>query len=194
MNEILDLLKNVEQDLYSTVSLHKEETLFREGDLCEEIGIITQGEIAIISYLEDGSEIIYNRLGRGGIFGNNLVFSTEPYYKGNIIAQTDTSITLIKKQDLLHLLETNKEFMLEYMKILSDQGKQLNTRIRLLSMSSAEEKLFYYMHEHKRRITVSSISDLARDLFLTRETLSRLLSRLSEEKRILRDGKDIRLL
>ena len=84
--------------------------------------------------------------------------------------------------------------MLEYMKILSDQGKQLNTRIRLLSMSSAEERFFYYMHEHKRRITVSSISDLARDLFLTRETLSRLLSRLSEQKRILRDGKDIRLL
>ena len=166
----------------------------------------TEGEILInglkpgpatksfVSYLPDGNEIIYNSLKEGEIFGNNLVFSSEPYYKGNITAIEDALIGLLQKEDLLSILETNKDFLLEYLRIQSNFSKELNNRIRLLSLESAEERFLYYMHIHRNTITFRSISDLAKQLYLKRETLSRLISRFQKEKRIIRDDKTITLL
>ena len=194
MTNILALLNDEERQLYKTIRLTKEETLFHEDDLCEEIGIIVEGQVAIISYLDDGKEMVFNRLDKGGIFGNNLIFSSSPYYKGNVIAQSENEIALLKKDDLFKLLESNSDFMIEYLKILSDQGKQLNAKIRLLSLASAQDRFIYYMYDHKKQITYTSLNDLAKDLYLSRETLSRLLSRMSSEKRIKKQGKTLRLL
>lgn len=191
---ITDLLKNEEKDLCVIRKLRKGETLFREDDRCNEVGIILEGQVAIISYLQDGTEMVYNRLKKDSIFGNNLIFSSDPYYKGNIIAETDCQIAIIHKEELTSILKENQSFMIEYLRIQSDQGKQLNSRIRLLSQDSAEARFFCYMHDHHEEISYSSVSDLSKDLYISREALSRLLSRLEKEKRIYRDRKSIRLL
>ena len=148
----------------------------------------------IVSYLPDGKQIIYNSLKEGDIFGNNLVFSSDPFYKGNIIAVQDSTVVLLKRDDLLNILEGNKEFMVEYLRIQSNFSKELNSRIRLLSLENAEDRFLYYMHIHKNKITYRSVSDLAGQLYLERETLSRLLSRFVKEKRIIRYDKTITLI
>ena len=191
---ILELLKNEEENFFFIKKLRRSETLYHEGDRCSEIGIVLEGQIAIISYLQNGSEMIYNRLKKDDIFGINLLFSSDPHYKGNIIAMSDCQIALIRKEELTFLLQHNQDFLYEYLRIQSNQGKQLNSRIRLLSKDSAEERFFCYMHDHHDQITYTSISDLARDLYISREALSRLLSRLSKEKRIIRERKTIHLL
>ena len=152
------------------------------------------GHADIISYLQDGTEIIYNRLQTDDVFGNNLLFSSDPRYKGNIIAKSDCQIALLKKEQLIRLLKNNEAFLKEYLKIQSDQGKKLNSRIRLLSQNSARARFFCYMHDHHDRISYTSINDLAKDLYLSREALSRLLSSLEKEKRIIRERKTIHLL
>lgn len=192
---ITDLLTENEKQYLLLRKLQKDETLFHEGDRCRQIGIILKGSVAIVSYLSDGEEIIYNRLSEDGIFGNNLLFSSDPCYKGNVIAQSnDTLIALILKEDLIRLLKDNEAFLSEYLRIQSDQGKQLNSRIRILSTDSAEARFFSYMHDHHDSVTYPSVSDLAKDLYLSREALSRLLSRLEKEKRIIRERKTIHLL
>ena len=113
---ITDLLTENEKQYLLLRKLQKDETLFHEGDRCRQIGIILQGTIAIVSYLPDGEEIIYNRLSEDGIFGNNLLFSSDPCYKGNVIAQSnDTLIALILKEDLIRLLKDNEAFLSEYL-------------------------------------------------------------------------------
>lgn len=191
---IIDKLNSSERKLLRERKLSKGETLFYEDEKCECIGIIISGNVQILSYLPDGKQIIYNSLKEGEIFGNNLVFSSEPFYKGNIIATQETAVALLEKDDLLKILEGNKDFMVEYLKIQSNFSKELNNRIRLLSLESAEERFLYYLHTHKNRITYHSVSDLARQLYLERETLSRLISRFIKEKRIIRYDKTITLL
>ncbi|MBQ5444828.1 MAG: Crp/Fnr family transcriptional regulator, partial [Erysipelotrichaceae bacterium] len=115
-------------------------------------------------------------------------------YKGDVLAEENSEVILIGKEDLLFLLSENSDFLKEYLKIQSDAGKNLHFRIRLLSIESARERFFYYMHEHSNTIRISSVSALARQLFLSRETLSRLLSTLTKEKRIIKEGNVIRLL
>lgn len=190
---IIELLKTNEKKHLKYIHLNRDDVLFRENDKCENIGIIIDGEVSIISYLTDGSEVIYNTLRNDEIFGNNLIFSSEPFYKGNIIANKDTDLALINRENLIHIMQNNTEFMVEYIKIQSNTGKALNNRIRLLSMKSAEERLLYQLHENHNVIKYSSITKLAKDLYLERETLSRLINKLEKEKRIIRNANSIRL-
>ena len=191
---IIEKLNSGERKLLRERKLSRGETLFYEDERCECIGIIVSGSVQIVSFLPDGKQIIYNSLREGEIFGNNLVFSSEPFYKGNIIATQETTVDLLEKDDLLKILEGNKDFMVEYLKIQSNFSKELNNRIKLLSLDSAEERFLYYMHTHRNQITFRSVSDLAGQLYLERETLSRLLSRFEKEKRIIRDDKIITLI
>ena len=64
-----------------------------------------KGEVSIISYPDKGKEIVYNILKTDEIFGNNLIFSSNPYYKGDIIADCESLIGLLGKQDLIAILQ-----------------------------------------------------------------------------------------
>lgn len=188
---ILDTLKPSQLRHIKIKDLKKDSILFYENDLCKTIGIIIEGEVSIVSYLEDGNEIIYNTLYKDGIFGNNLIFSSSPYYKGNIIINKDSKIAFIEKNELIALLKSNESFMIEYLKIHSNFTKALNDKIKLLSISNAEERLYFYMHENRNEIRYKSITALAKELYLERETLSRLLSKLIKENKIVKKEKTI---
>ncbi len=183
---ITDLLSNKEKKTLIIKSLKKDDILFYELDLCECIGIILEGSVNITSYLEDGKQIIYNIINKDGIFGNNLLFSSNPYFKGDIQANCDTKIALIYKNNLIKLLQSNEQFLIEYIKHQSNFAKQLNSRIKLLSIDNAEERFYYYLHENNNIINIESVSELSRNLNLQRETVSRLLSKLIKENKIIK--------
>ena len=191
---IIALLNEKEKERLIYKELRKGETLFYENDRCGEIGIVKYGKLLITSYPENGNPIIYNRLKEDDMFGNNLLFSSQPFYKGDVIAESDSGIILIKKDVLIGFLEENTDFLLAYLQIQADSGKRLHSRIRLLSIDSAQERFITYLRENGNRITFNSVSDLADDLFIRRETLSRLLSRLMRNKVVIKDGKSVRLL
>lgn len=191
---VLNLLTKQQLEKVTIKSLEKGVTLFRENDECNCIGIVLEGEVSIVSYLNNGNEIIYNTVFPNGIFGNNLVFSSNPFYKGNIITSVDSRIALIYKDDLINLLKTNELFMIEYLKIQSNFSIELNNKIKMLSIDNAEERLYFYMHEHNKIVSYTSITELAKQLFLKRETLSRLLSKLVKEKKIIKKNNTISLI
>lgn len=191
---LLDTLKPSQLKLVNEKLLKKGEILYRENSICESIGIVISGEISIVTYLNDGKMIVFNKLKENGVFGNNLIFSSSPYYKGNIISNVDSKIAIISSKDLVHLLMTNEAFMYEYLKIHSDFTKILNNKIKLLSINSAEERFMFYMHENANQIEYESISSLASELYLQRETLSRLLSKITKQKIIKKDKNTITLI
>lgn len=191
---ILDYLSLSQQKKIKHQKYKKGSLIYSENDKCTSIGIVLSGQVSIVSYLEDGNEVVYNVIKENGIFGNNLIFSSSPYYKGNIITNEDSLIAFIPKNLLIELLSSNKEFMVEYLKIQSDFTKTLNNTIKLLSMDSAEMRLYYYLHENNNEIIFDSITDLSKKLFIQRETLSRLLSKLERQKKIKRNSNTIKLL
>ena len=142
---LLNILNEREKSNITYKRISKNEILFNENEKCKYVGIVIQGELIISSYSYNGNEIIYNILEDNDIFGNNLLFSTSPFYKGNIIAKKDTLIALLDEENLLNILSSNKVFLKEYLKIQSDNAKQLNQTIKLLSFINAEERFLYYL-------------------------------------------------
>ena len=185
-NNILLALSKDEKKLLEVKSLKKNEILFREDDKCESVSIVVSGEVKISTTSFEGQELIYNILHKNDVFGNNLIFSDEPFYKGDVIATKECTIVIIKRENLIQLLQSNKEFMISYLNTQSNFSKKLNSTIKLLSYTSAEERFRFYLFNNNGKIQYKSVSELASILHLQRETLSRLLTKLEKENVIKR--------
>ena len=177
---------------FKHINLEEEQVLFHETDECKYVGIVMSGTIKIVTHTNTGNEIIYNVLKQGNIFGNNLLFSKDVKYKGDVIAQSKSEILLISKEEMLKLLKTNDAFLEKYLLIEAENTKKLNSRIKLLSFDSSEERFLFYLKENNNNVSYSSITELAKELGLQRETLSRLISKLVKDKKITNQNKKIR--
>ena len=193
MDNIVKLITKNSGIKYDQVTARKNQTLFFEGDECKMVGLIISGKISIISYLKDGQEVIYNELGKGEMFGNNLIFSSEPFYRGDVVATEESEIAYIEKSELLRALNENVGLLEMFLKQQSDFSKNLNFKIKLLTISSAEERLIYYLTFHKGEVQYRSVTKLAKELYLTRETLSRTMYKMEKNKQLKIENKTIQL-
>ena len=175
---LLNVLSKKEHQMVKGYQIAKGNIIFHEGDVCESIGIIISGKIDIVSYSFQGKELLINSLKAGEIFGNNLLFSSSPIYRGDVIAKEKSVVAFINKENLTNLLQNNKEFLDLYLQAQSDKAKLLTARIQLLSFPNAEERLFYYASKNHNVIEFKNVTTLAATLGVQRETLSRLLTSL----------------
>ena len=187
-----DLIKENEKKLFEIAHYKKGQILFREDDLCEKVGFLNKGQISIVSYSLSGVEVVYNEIEEGGLFGNNLLFSSDRGYRGNVIAKASSEVWFLNRKNLLIILEENSKFLEHYLSFQANFSKTLNFKIKLLSLSSAEERLMYFL-KAKGSYTYKTISSLAESLYLSREALSRLISKLVKQNKILKNGKTISL-
>lgn len=181
MKTLFDLLSPSEKARCKVVRYNKDQILYHENDYCYEIGIVISGVISISSYSYQGVEMNYNTILPGGVFGNNLIFSSDPHHRGNVIAKLSSTVVIIRKEVLLSLLQSNKEFLLKYLEIQSNFSKTLNMRIKMLSFSKAEDRLLYLLNVNNGTYKIQSVTSLASYLNLSREATSRLLSKLKRE-------------
>ena len=191
---LLNVLNKEEHKLVKGYQVAKNNVIYHEGDTCENIGIIISGKIDIVSYSFEGKELLLNSLKAGEIFGNNLLFSSEPVYRGDVIAKEKSVIAFISKNNLVYLLQNNKEFLNLYLKAQSDKAKALTARIQLLSLVNAEERLFYYASKNDNVILFKNVTTLAATIGVQRETLSRLLTSLIKRHLIKKEKGKITVL
>lgn len=191
---LLNVLSKKEHQLVKGYQIAKGNIIFHEGELCESIGIVVSGKIDIVSYSFEGKEQLINSLKVGEIFGNNLLFSSEPIYRGDVVAKEKSVIAFINRDNLVYLLQNNEEFLNLYLKAQSDKAKSLTARIQLLSFTNAEERLFYYASKNNDVIIFKNVTTLAATIGVQRETLSRLLTSLIKRHLIKKEKGKITIL
>lgn len=183
--KLIDCLSAEEKKLCKPITLKKDESCFHEGEECTSIGIVLEGEISIVSFSYEGEEIVYNSLREGEVFGNNLLFSEDPRYKGDVYSKEEgTRIALISKNDLLPLLRSNAAFLESYLSIQSNNAKRLTSKVKLLSFAKLKDRLSYLLYQNGGSLKYKSITALSKELATDRETLSRLVSKMEKEGRI----------
>ncbi len=194
MITILDLLSKNEKEKVIYQTYKAGEIIFNEGEKAIYLGIVIHGAISIDSYSSTGNLINYNTIMPGEMFGNNLLFSNDQYYLGNVKARTKTTIGLIKKEDLLLILMNNRNFLSQYLQASSNFTKQLNSKVKILSLTHTRERLLYYINNKGGKIYVPNVSELARNLGLSREATSRTITELIKENKIKRIGNSINIV
>ena len=192
MKQLLDTLSQEERKTLPSQRFRNGQIIFHEDEICDSVGVLISGSVEISSYSFSGQEIVYNVLEEGGLFGNNLLFSDSSRFRGNVISKGSSEIAFLKKEILVKLLQTNREFLEEYLRIQSNFGKSLNMKIKILSFESAEERFSYYLFTQGGTIHYQNVTSLAKTLSLQRETLSRLLSKLEKSGSIFREKHEIK--
>ena len=188
MITILDLLNSKEKEKLIVKHLNANEVLFKEGEKANYVGFLTSGALSIESYSLTGKLITFNTIYPGEMFGNNLVFSNDQYYLGEVKARVKSTLYLLLKEDLLNILQTNKAFLMQFLNQESEFTKSLNGKVKLLSFDSASERIMYYIHLKGDKVRINSISNLAKEVSLSREATSRTIYKLIKENKIKREG------
>lgn len=194
-NKLQAILNADEMKLFINKTFNKDDILFHQDELCTEVNILIEGEIMMINYDEEGHESIFNVMEPGSFFGNNLLFSSHPYYLGHIVGVTNGQYLCLRKDDLITLLHTNKEFFNLYMQIIADKTINVTKRLKIMSIQNTTQRFMAFL-EYKdplnKGLTFISVTKLAKELSLPRETTSRIISRLVTEGKIIKTNKTIR--
>jgi CRP-like cAMP-binding protein len=163
-------------------------TIEIEGDFSSYLGIILEGKIFVKSYSLAGKDFTISTLEPGMVFGDVLLFGSKSnVYPGNLITYGQTSVAILRNSQAKEYIETNTQFVQNYLRLLSDKVYNINFKSKLLSQDSLRDKILFYLHQQSKIQNSNTIQlnmskeQLANILFIQRPSLSRELIKMKEE-------------
>ena len=172
---LLDYLSEQEKSKATKIGFSKGEFIRKEGEECRGVYFLARGQIKIVTYTLKGKEIVYNRFVGSGMFGNNLCYSEDNRFRGNVVGELDGTLYYLPREFMTEVLQSNKEFLEAYLSEVASFGRALNGRIQVLSIPSAAERFEFYLMSRGGRIQFKTVASLADELHLSREVLSRTI-------------------
>ena len=175
--------------------LKKRAVLFREGETGSAFYLLARGQIQLHKLSPDGREIVIKVVRPGETFAEVVLFE-EPRYPVAAVALTDAIVLAILKRDLHRLLD-DAGFRNDFIAMLMRKQRYLTDQIRNLSTADVEERFFRFLRDQygaKDEIEVAiSKKQIAAAIGVTPETFSRLIRKLTQEKKLAWTGKRLRL-
>ncbi len=169
----------------------KGETVMHVGDIYDRLYIVNSGTLKASSYQEDGKEQILYLLNDGDCIGELALLKSEPAVY-DLIAIKESFLCTIPKTSFDTFLKANPEIIFAFMASIHDKISSLEKLVGAISSNDADIRLKFLLKqlidqskEHTSEGTVIHLQltreDMANFAGVTRETISRKLSQLSQE-------------
>lgn len=175
------------------------EVIIREGAFLNDMTLVIEGEMRVYRENDEGREIFLYNLDPGNACAVSLVCgSKRQASKVMIKAMTDSQVLLVPIRTMETLMRTNKswyQFVIETYRYRFDD--LLNAFDSVVFKKLDERLLEYLENEWERNegrpleLTHQQIAD---DLYSTREVISRLLKKLEDQGKLIRQRNSIELL
>lgn len=178
----------------------KDELIHIEGEICNSIEIVLDGRIVIDNIDSEGEIFRITELIKGDLLAGNIVFLDNPKYPMTITATSDVTLAEIEKEKLLKLLNENKSFLKEFLKLIAENSKKLNQKVKEKSNIPLRQKILEYLNYEKEKQRTEDIilpyskKFLAEKLGVQRTSLSRELKKMEKDKIITFNKRTIRIL
>lgn len=190
-NAFIQKIINLNKD--KTIKSYKNsEIIFFEDQPCEYVSIILKGSIYMTSMYND-REIKFNFLRNNSMFGHNLIFNQNVKYKAHIIAVGNTKILHLNKDEFLKSLQ-NPDILEDYLKYMSWFTINDKENIKILKIQKLEDRIFYILNTNNKVFRFKNITQFSVMLGVSRETLSREITKLISENKIKRIKNTLYLL
>jgi CRP-like cAMP-binding protein len=150
-----------------------------EGDTCDSLGIIIEGELEVQKHYASGKVVTLAKLNRGKTFGEAIAFSETNLYPATIVSSKGSIILYISKKDIIDMCSSYPKVLNNFMQLLSSKILLLNRKIKELSFETLREKISSYLlsqYEIQKTLDLKlpmSRKDLAQHLGVQRPSLSR---------------------
>lgn len=170
------------------ITQHKKNTMIHfESEKCLTLDIILKGELLIQRIDENGNILTITQFNTGDVIGGNLLFTDINTYPMTIISKSDTVILHVQKDFILDLCQKNKNFLVEFIKCISEKTYILTSKIKSISLKSLRESIIdllnyeYYSQKSTKIKLNMSKKELAERLGVQRTSLSRELNKMRKD-------------
>ncbi len=188
-SEINEVTKKLNIEIKSFNAL---ETIMHPEQNLEKLGIIAEGSIEVSKHNSIGDKITISTFSKYDVFGEVIALSTKYNENITVIALEETKIIFIDVNSIIHDKNNNlnSNFNTVYKNIISELANKayiLNKKIDYLSIKSMRGKIatfLYNMYIKENSLSFNiklNRDELADFLNVSRPSMSRELSRMSEE-------------
>lgn len=159
------------------------EVIFNEGDTCDKLGLVLEGEAKIFTYTYQDKEEIINNVHTGDLFGQFVLFSKHNNYVGTCVALRKTSVLFLSKSNFIKLTKIDESFLLQYLEEISEISFNLKQQVKLYAHKNIRDRIMFYIKNNNQYgiVKYSSITNLSIILNLPRPSLSRELIKMQNE-------------
>lgn len=180
--------------------VHKNEILFNKGDKPQGIHVVIMGQVKLFIPYNQGWEKVVHLEGPGSTFGEAVAFLDKPY-PVSAQATQETIVLLISKEALSRAIDTNPLLCRKMLASLCVRLHELLTDIEACTSRTSLQRVTCFLSQQapagqkSYEVTLgTSKQTLAAQLNLAPETLSRMLSQLSQAGLIEVQGRSITVL
>lgn len=165
----------------------KNQIIHLHNEICYSADIILSGKVTVQLIDKNGNILTINTFRQKDVIGPNLMFSERNFYPMTVIAESECTIFHMKKELILELAHINDNFLIQFMKIISDNTFILTDKINAISMKSIRQAIIDYLNSEYGRQNSLIIQldmtkkELAEKLGIPRTSLSRELSKMKKD-------------
>lgn len=146
------LFQDLDQGVYKSYCENSQLEMFwkgdlivQEGDKCEGIILIVEGQVSMLMTSPDGDYSTLNLLGEGDSFGENLIFGNHRTYQASLEAATNGKYLFVSREEIFSMLADSPLLLSNILASLSDKIHEQERRINLLSQRSLRKKISAYL-------------------------------------------------
>jgi CRP-like cAMP-binding protein len=164
----------------------KNEVLLLRGDTVTTLHIIASGQVKLVATGEDGREVILSTRGIGDFFGELSLFDNEPL-NATVIATEDTDLLLLRREEFYRFLKESPDIAIGLLRTFTGRLRRAETRISTLALLGVPQRVAHVLldlaDEHDGALIAQPVTHrfLAQLVGTSRETVSRVMSQLSDE-------------
>lgn len=170
--------------------------LFAQHEPTEAVFILQSGQIRLVNYTEDGQQINHYSIRVGESFAEVALF--HEHYVCTAIASAPSRVVILPKQPYLIALKQHPDLAVTFMAQIAQRLHESKILLELRSIRSAPKRVLHYLQLNVQSgsMTVTfdrPLKEIADDLGLTPEALSRALKQLHKEGVIHRRKRNVTL-
>lgn len=159
------------------------EMLFQQDDVGEELFILIEGQIKIVTFSENGKEVILNILKKGSIFGE-IAFIDGGLRTATAIAESRARLVAISRKAFVALSKDHPSLLVPLVQVLCARLRWVSEAYEDVLFNQLPQRLARKLlvlaslngpPDHKFQVEISQ-TDLANTLGVSREKINRQLN------------------
>ncbi len=175
----------------------KKSMIFLEGNSPHALYFVNKGKVKTFISNEDGKELITGIYNVGDFIGYHPLFQ-QCEYKDSAMALEDTELSIISKEDFYHLVNSNRDVSLKFIKMLSKDVLEHEEELINLAYNTVRrrvaEGLLKVSEKYQEDEFPIAREDLANIVGTAQESVIRVLSEFKEMKLIRTAGRKVKIL
>lgn len=193
INKLFEKLPDTSKS--QSLSLSKGDLLFKQGDAVVNLYFIKKGKIKLVRNTVDGHPVVLHVGQQGESIAEASLFADQ--YHCSAIVDSPCELSFAKKVDLMVLLKTHPEVMIDVLAVFSRQIRDLRTINEIKNIRSAKDRILTFIRtnvdENKEMTLNLSLKEMAQKIGLAHETFYRELKKLEGEGELARSLDKIKL-